>query len=176
MAYATINDVRAAGVTGDVEPDDDKITSLIALCSQFLDRATRQWFESRSVTFAVDGSDSDALHFAVPILTVTSLKLNSDPNALDTDLYEVYNGRQMPDDRKNPRIKLVGPSTHRSIYTSPMVSGRLIFRKGRRNQTIAGTFGYLEADDSTPLLIARAVTKMVVEKITHPIYFAPGCV
>lgn len=175
MAYTTIKKIRDAGVSSDVEADEGKITALIALCSQFLDRATRQWFESRSLTVVVDGTDSDTLHLPVPILTVTSLKLNSDTNALSTDLYEVYNGRQLPDDRKNPRIRVGGESGYRDIYTAPMMSGRLIFRKGYRNQTISGTFGYLEEDDTIPLLIERAVTKMVVEKITSPIYTALGC-
>jgi len=65
---------------------------------------------------------------------------------------------------------------YRDIYTAPMRGGRMLFRKGRRNQVITGTFGYLEPDNSTPLLIKRAVLKLVVEKVTQPVYVAPGCV
>jgi hypothetical protein len=42
--------------------------------------------------------------------------------------------------------------------------------KGRQNQEIKGTFGYVEEDGSTPKLIKRALTLLVIEKLTRPAY------
>ena len=57
---------------------------------------------------AVGDVAADALHFGVPIIAIDYLKLNSSPTALEKWLYKVYSSCHYPDDRSNPRIKLVG--------------------------------------------------------------------
>jgi hypothetical protein len=75
----------------------------------------------------------------------------------------------------NPRVKLIDAREGwRDIFTAPDRESRMRFRKGRRNQYIRGVFGYVEADGSTPELIKRALTKLVVEKLTNPIYIPAG--
>lgn len=173
MPYATIDDVRGAGLTDDTLFPDDAITASLLLWEQFIDRVTRQFFEPREAEVELDGTDSDTLHFSVPIISVESLYLNNSTEALDTALYKVYNGRQAPvDDRKNPRLKLSYDNSD-DIYIRPIGGGALKFRKGRKNQRLIGTFGYTMPDDSTPLLIRRALVKLVVEKLTNPIYADP---
>lgn len=174
MAYITIAEVRAAGLTDTVAYPDADITAAIALWQSAIERATRQWFESKTLTLAVDGNNSDTLYFGIPIIAIEYVKLNEDTAALDTDYYVVYNGRSYPDDRRNPRIKLKRSQGAASIYSEPVGDGKLIFRKGRQNQAIKGTFGFLEDDDSTPPLIKRALLKLVLEKLQKPPYAAPG--
>ena len=155
-------------------PDDADVQASIDLWQAFLERACRQWFESRAAVLEVDGTDSDTIHFPVPVITVTEVLLNNSADALNADYYKVYNNRtSYPDDRKNPRIKLIGPDSNRDIFNQPMTFGVLRFRKGRQNQRITGTWGYTESDGSTPLLIQRALILLVIEKIA-PIIPGPS--
>lgn len=178
--YITVQNLRDLGIPNETAtppgPTDVQLLATIKLCQALLDRACKQWFVPRTLQFKFDGTDSDAIHFGVPIIDIEWLKLNTDDNALDSSLYRVYNAVAMPDDRHNPRIKLVGPQENRDIYTAPLVTGRLRFRKGRQNQEVRGTFGYVEADGSTPLPIKEALTRLVVERVTSPAYVAPGAV
>ena len=167
--YISVADVRAAGVSTD-PPDDATIFASILLWQQVLERVTRQWFRPIAADFMVDGTDSDTLHFAVPIISVSELYINEDPTVLEPARYRVYNGRLMPDDRKNPRIKLVDTFGYeRDIYTAPDRTRRSRFHKGRQNQRIKGVFGYVEADGSTPALIKRAMLKLVISDLLRPI-------
>lgn len=169
MPYCTIADIRAAGLTDVVAYPDADITAALILWQQFLDRACRQWFESRPLTLTFDGTDSDTLHFGVPIVSIDYIRLNGDPTDLDPESYRVYAGRSYPDDRRNPRIKLRTIDEFSSIFSTPIHGTRLKFRKGRQNQEISGNFGFIEDDDSTPELIKRALCKLVIEKLVSPI-------
>lgn len=172
MAYATIADVRALGLLIADYPDAD-VQAALDLWSAVIDRVCRQWFESRTKTFEFDGTDSDAIHFGVPIISVEYLRINGSTTDLDTDYYKIYNGT-IPDDRSNPRIKLVRSSTYGQDYFMGYGNcGTYKFLKGRQNQAIKGAFGYLE-DSDTPAAIERALLKLVVEKLTNPIYNPSG--
>jgi hypothetical protein len=166
VSYVTVQQVRDAGLTVAMIPDDADVQAAIDLWQAFIERATRQWFEERPATLDVDGTDSDTIHFPVPVISVSAVYLNNSADALDTSYYRVYNNRTAyPDDRKNPRLKLIGPDSHRDIFNQPLMFGSLRFRKGRQNQRIIGTWGYTEEDGSVPLLIQRALIKLVIEKI-----------
>jgi hypothetical protein len=167
--YITIADVRAEGLDVAVA-SDAKVLSYIEIWQAFMDRACRQWFHARQLVLRLDGTDSDTIHIGVPIIQVDHLKLNDSPTTLDSSLYRVYNGRSYPDDRRNPRIKLIGVEDAH-IYTAPL-SGGLKFVKGRQNQEIKGIFGFVEDDGSTPKLIKRALLLLVIEKLTKPPYIA----
>lgn len=166
--YITAADVRATGFDNPEDVyTDQQIDDAIALWQQVLERACRQWFESRALVISCDGNDSDTLNFGVPIIDITYVKLNGATTELPTDQYEIYNSREYPDDRRNPRIKLASDGDS-DIYSGSWNDAK--FRKGRKNQEISGTFGFLEPDDSTPLLIERALTKLVIEKLSNPIW------
>lgn len=167
--YISLQDVRDAGLSIDDYPDADVIAA-IQTWQPFLDRACRQWFNPRTLTLKVDGNDSDTLHFGVPIISIDYLKINDDDAVLDLTQYRVYNGNQVTDDRGNPCIKLVRSDQNRNIFTSSDHNGRLKFRKGRQNQEVKGTFGYVEPDGTTPKMISRALLKVVIEKLTNPVY------
>lgn len=170
--YISVADVRAAGLNAN-PPDDASIFASIMLWQQVLERVTRQWFRPIACEFYLDGTDSDTLHLPVPIISVSALKINTDTVALSTNRYRVYAGRQLPDDRKNPRIKLVDTwGFERDIYTTSDRTSRSRFFKGRQNQFIKGVFGYVEQDGSTPALIKRAMLKLVIADLANPI--VPG--
>jgi len=173
--YIQVADVRAEGIT-EAMASDVKVLSYITMFQQLLERACRQWFIPKQITVMADGNDSDTLFFGVPIIQVDHLKLNGSSEVLDTAYYKVYNSRGYPDDRRNPRIKLIGPDYQQSIFTAPMTGGRLKFRRGYQNQEVKGIFGFTEADGSTPELIKRALLKMVCTKVTEKIFdpTAPG--
>jgi hypothetical protein len=174
--YITVADVRAAGLP-DTVVGDDAVTAAILLWQDVIERYCRQWFEPRDLDLRIDGTDSDTLHLGIPIIEVEELYMNDGTTPIDSTLYKVYNNRSgYPDDRKNPRIKLRSMYDYADIFTAPIMAGQLKFRKGRQNQRIVGTFGYTEADDTAPLAIKRALTKLVIRKATQPMYIAPGVV
>jgi len=169
--YISITDVRNEGLTDVVAYPDNKVLAAIETWQAFIDRACRQWFVPKALILQVDGTDSDAIHFGVPIIAIDYIKINDSDTELDPSLYKVYSAVRYPNDRQNPRIKLVS-TDEVGIYVQPLTYGDLIFRKGRKNQEIKGTFGYVEEDGSVPKLIKRAHLKLVIEKLTNPIYVA----
>jgi hypothetical protein len=171
VPYTTLEAVRLAGIT-EAMASDDAVNTAILLWSQIWERMTKQWFEPREAVLEIDGTDSDTLHFPVAIIEVTEMFINNSSDALDPSLYRVYNkrgGTEVTDDRWNPRIKLIRDEEHHDVYAAPLVNGTMKFRKGRQNQTITGTWGFVEADGSTPLGVERAVLLLVVEKLLNPI-------
>ena len=180
--YITVEQFRDRTKFTEDDAIDQDIHDALVLAQQILERATRQWFEPRGpYTFSVDGTDSDALHFAVPIISIDELKINNSETATPLESYRVYNGRGRPiDDRKNPRIKLRSPFNDPGIFEAPLIGSGHIFRKGRQNQVITGTFGYVDEDDEgklvTPPAIIRALVKLTAEKLGQPIGKKTGTV
>ncbi|RLE25631.1 MAG: hypothetical protein DRJ65_07330 [Acidobacteria bacterium] len=170
--YISVQDVRDAGLL-EADYSDAEVMAAIDMWQQFLERACRQWFNPRTLIFKTDGTDSDTLHFGVPIISVEYLKINDRTDEFDVTQYLVYSGNKYPDDRGNPRIKLVSPYVDRNIFVSAGY-GKTKFRKGRQNQEIKGTFGYVESDGSTPKMICRALLKIVIEKLTAGVYSPTG--
>lgn len=167
--YCTVADIRDAGLTDTATYPDADVLAAIELWQAFLERACRQWFNPRTIVLKFDGTDSDTLHFGVPIISIDHIKLNDNTEILDPNNYRVYAGRQYPDDRRNPRVKLRSMSDFPDIFTAPIVARSLRFRKGRQNQEVKGTFGFVEENGLTPKLIQRALCKLVIEKLTNPI-------
>jgi hypothetical protein len=169
--YISVASIRTLGIPN--PPTDFEVESSIRLWQKCVERVTRQWYFPKTLELEVDGTDSDALHFGVPIISIDQIRINRSADALAANLYKVYNKNEL-EDRLNPRIKLVdGYNEDLDIFSRPVGNGRLKFRKGRQNQYIKGTFGYVEADGSVPLMIQRAVTLLVIEKITTPPYSPP---
>jgi len=172
MAYITLAQVRSEGLKAADFPDG-KVNAAIARSCALLDRLTGQWFESRAVTATLDGNGTDTLFLPVPVISVTSLYVNGDfTNALDSESYAVYNGRQEPSDhRSNPMIKLVKSTDIFAPFEDPQTP---VFSAGRQNQRIVGAFGYLEADDTTPLPIQRAAMILTIRDLTNPLFVGEG--
>lgn len=153
MPYATVQDIRDAGVTEE-QASDVEVEALLALCSTLIDEACGQWFEPRTIDAVFDGTGSSLLQLPVPIIEITSLRINDEADELDPECYRAYTSRTLPDDRRNPRIRLLGD--------------RCFNDDGYQNQAVSGTFGFLEPDNSTPAMIVRATIKLVLERIGTP--------
>lgn len=166
MPYATVDDVRSAGLTDEVAYPDDDVLAALQLASDAIDRATKQWFEPRQLTILFDGNGSDTIHLGIPIISISALYLNDDTTPLDTKLFRVYSSRTYPDDRRNPRVKLTPASNAMSFFQAlPLTSGLARFVNGRQNQKLVGLFGFIEPDGSTPLLVKRANLKVALRKL-----------
>lgn len=164
--YVTVAEVRAEGAPSTV--DDTRLQILIDTYKQLIETATGQWFESRALTALLDGTDANILFLPVPVIALTALYVNEDfVNPVPVADYRVYNRvppTGYPDDRRNPKIGLVNVDQFRSIFTPPSIRGRgNVFAYGKQNQKLIGTFGFVEADGTTPLLIKRAQIKLVIE-------------
>lgn len=164
MGYVTVQNMRDEGLSDTVKYPDGQVQLAIDLASQYIDRTTRQWFESRSLTVLLDGQGSDRLFLPVPVITLAELYINLRFDAsevLPAADYVVYNGRSLPDDRYNPKVELV--NMRRSLFQVGSLSyGKRVFMKGKRNQKLVGAFGFTEADNSTPKMIQRACKKMAL--------------
>lgn len=160
MAYVTLAEIRAFGIAED-DLGDAEALAMAEELSRLVDMITGQWFEPRTVTFKVDGTGSDALLLNVPIIEVTSLKINGSNIAADPSRYTAYTGRNAAqDDRLSPKILLGSPG---GLRRQP--GSRNIFAPGRLNQEISGSFGWVEEDQSTPVAIKRAVLLMMRERM-----------
>lgn len=143
--YCTVEDIRAEGVTED-QASDEKLTGLITLAGNYIDRMTRQWFEPREKTVVLDGNGGVILP-----LPVFLIKL---PESLTIDCeeatgYVLYNRFPPADDRSYPKM-----------YRQSR------WAKGVQNIVIKGLWGYVDEDGSggytTPSLIRRAVMKLAL--------------
>lgn len=149
--YIDVTDLRDEGLPSTVT--DARANVLIDRAEALVETITRNYFRNVSGTFVFDGNNTYILHLPIAIITITSLTINDQTSALDTSYYQVWNGRQIPqDDRRNPKIVLKN-SNGSSIFTSGFNSD--LFLKGT-NQTVVGEFGFLEPDDSVPLPIKEA--------------------
>jgi hypothetical protein len=154
--YVTADDIKAEGAPSSAT--DARINARIVKWEAIVERLTRQVFrvvDPGELTF--DGNNSSILHFSLPLIEVTALKINGETTALDTDEYRAFIGREEPqDDRKNPKIKLT-PVTDTVWRTRPWM-----FVKGL-DQKITAKWGYVEADDdSTPPAIIEVIKELVV--------------
>lgn len=171
--YCSIQDIRDEGITVAMA-SDVKVLSTITVMQEILDRMCRQWFIPKALVLSIDGNDADTMHFGVPIISIDYVKLNRDPNELDSTLYRVYNQRVYPDDRRNPRITLIRSDEIRDIFVRPASYGPAKFRKGRQNQEVKGVFGFTEPNGAVPEAIKRALCILTIEKLQAPLFTDPA--
>jgi hypothetical protein len=161
--YATVADMRCEGVPS--RYPDDVVLDKLKQASQYINLATKQWFESRAMEIIMDGNDSRTLFLPVPIISVHHLYMNGDfRNHVPQNIYVVYNGNNATrDDRRNPMIKINGAGL--GVYDFPDFRRGSIFVQAEMNQKIVGQFGFVEPDGSTPLLIKRATMKLAIRQL-----------
>lgn len=177
MGYVTLAEARAEGITGDATTPvtDARLQAAIDEWSAFVDKACQQWFDSRSLTIYLDGTECDQLWLPVPILDLTELYINGDfDNVVSLDDYNVHNSRSIPDDRNNPRITVKRTNDSNDLFHRVIHNSSPRFLKGDRNQKLVGTFGYTEELSVspfwvTPAPIKRAVMKLI-SKSLNPLY------
>lgn len=157
--YVTVADLRAEGVP--VSYSDALLNTRITKWESIVEKITRNVFRQVDLgELTFDGNNYRMLHFNLPIITVTSLKINNSTVALDPSYYRVYNGREYPaDDRGNPKIELVSSSS--SVFTMT----RNLFARGYE-QKITATWGYVEDDGlggyQAPIVVKDCIMRLVI--------------
>lgn len=141
MPYSSVDDIRAfdSAVTVEAYPDQ-VVDDAIVLASDYIDLATRQWFEPREKTLTLAGNGIKDLTLKVPPLEITSLKVSDEE--LDSSYYQVITENRMC------------PKLRHQLGVWPQ--GAEIVVEGR--------FGFVEDDDSPPPLIQR-LCRIVTVKI-----------
>jgi len=159
-AYTSPLDIRNAGVLV-TDLSDERIIVLLPLVQQLIERACRQPFRMIRATSRFDGTHSPLLPLSIPIVGIEWVRYNDSDDDADHEFVKVYAGREFPDDRTNPRIKLVGgTSSVFPVWTRNFSETPLRFLAGKQNQRIKGVFGYLEPDGSVPALISEAAFRL----------------
>jgi len=132
-----------------------EIDAFILSAMAFIDRHTRQWFNARTFTAKFVGNNTHLWQAPVAIISVAEVRLNGETPAIPVADYIVFNGRIMPDDRRNPKIHLINrdPGVFRMTSRS--------FRDDRQTE-VDGVWGFLEDDGTTPEMIQRATLKLAV--------------
>jgi hypothetical protein len=156
MAYIDYDDV--VRVCGDNPPEKPAVDASIAWNSAFIDRTTRQWFESRSLTVYLDGSGSRTILLPVPVISLTSLSIKDESGTWEliaSTEYAIYSALGLVDERRNPRIALISRT----------------FPERNQNIKLVGTFGFVEATTpvTTPPMIQRACLKLVLRDLQNPV-------
>ena len=161
--YVLVSEVRAEGLS-DNPPTNNQIGSRIKKWEEIVERWTGNIFREISpgeLTF--DGNNSYILHFNLPIVSLTELKINGSDTALPTTDYRVFDGRQKPqDNRFNPKVVLQPISS--SIFTG----GGQLFVKGA-DQKVTASWGFLDADGNTPQSVKDCIIQLVIRD--HKGYF-----
>jgi len=154
--YVTTADLYAEGVPTTIS--STLLERRIAKWEEIVEKLTGQLF--RVVTpgeIIFDGNNTHLMHFNLPIIAVTSLKINGSTSTLLASEYRAHVGRVSPkDDRTNPKIELLGNQST-SIYT---VSGSSVFAKGA-DQAITATWGYLDENDACPAPVKDAIIELI---------------
>lgn len=142
--YVTVAEVRAEGVPATIS--DDIISLRIKKWEAIIERLTGQvYYVISPGELEFEGNNSDILHFNLPLIAVTSLRVNNDTDAMSADEYRVFNGRRPPqDDRQNPKIMLTGLRSN-SLYTKH----HGMFQQGM-SQYVTATWGYVDDDPDNP--------------------------
>lgn len=147
--YATVDDLRAEGVT-DAQAPDDRLRALIDEASQSIDTATGWFFAPRERTYRLDGRGTPTLDLPVPLIRLEQLAINDTEVAL------------------TPSTLLISGAPVQPDFDGPYVTFRYgrRFPRGHQNITITGLWGYTEHDGSllgrTPLEIHRACMMLVM--------------
>ena len=94
MSYCTIENLRNEGLTED-DYSDERLSELIKMSCDFIDRITGQFFELRELALRFDGRGGQYLVLTYPLIEVTEL-LVDDEAINDFVLYSRLEDRAYP--------------------------------------------------------------------------------
>lgn len=176
--YCTISDMRAEGVTATLA-DDLKVAQSIEIASRFIERITHRTFGPTYKTVRLNGKGGPMVLSMEVIIAIESVLIDTDPfftsipEALENDLYRVYNRHlsqnlRSPDDRNNPKLEirtyLADLTTATGMPINNINVSKLVFPKGQQNIQLKGIFGYTDYD-GTPLGRVPLEIRSVCKKI-----------
>jgi len=149
-------------------PTDALMDAALSRAVSYVHGTTGRFFLLRTGTLLVNGTGGRILDVPYPVVSVgqggtgiTSVTVEDDSTAMDTDLYSVRDGAGMGMDADDPRnypqvILKAGKG-------DPQWPGSYgVWPYGIENVTLVGDFGYLEPDGSTPPLILSALARLTI--------------
>lgn len=167
--YVTEAEVREEGGTGTTA----RINARIDKWEAIVERLTGNYFrvlEPGELIF--DGNNMDTLYFSVPLIEVTSVKINDETVALNADEFRAYTSRTPPRDaRLNPRIELTPTE-----YVSPIFrTAPDTFLKGYE-QKVTAKWGYVDDDGAGGFVAPRPIKDAIIQLVVLDLnsYFDQG--
>ena len=140
--YVSVEEAIAEGAEG----SPSRIKKAIMLAQAYIEKMTGQWFELRNKTLYFGGKNQKTLFLPIFVYSISQLLIND--SEVDADNYILYNSILLPDDRNNPKI----------VFDYNI-------SKGTRNIAITGDVGYIDDDESTPVLIKNICIKLALNHI-----------
>lgn len=153
-------------------PADAVLDQALELAVRRFEAATGRFFAKIDGSLVLHGNGEPRLPLPHPVVSsdqsgngITSITFEGDDAAQDSDLYTVNEGAcDGPDDpRLNPFVEFVPASS--TVSVSPESYGSGLFPYGVRNVTIVGSWGYLDQDGRTPILVRKAVAAMTIREL-----------
>jgi len=183
--YSLVTDARAFIGCDVKDVSDVTLKRLIMKASAYIDRVTNRYFEPRYTTQRLGGNSSRKLQLGPPIVTVSSVGIDTEPTqsgdlVVELDLLRIYNrhlsqGMIDPDDRENPMLEFVHSDDLYGIRFIPFrgISLRsLAWPIGVQNIHVRGFFGFTDPDGSpwgeTPELIQHAC-RLICAREVHKV-------
>jgi len=134
MAYVTLQEMRAEGISLEEYGNDAYIEKRIAIAQSFIENVTGRFFEPRDLTLKLSGSGISILSLPITPTSDTAItEIREDADAISTDLYTVI-VTEFPDSRYNPKIIRIGG----------------VWSKGLYNYEVDGEFGFVTSAGETP--------------------------
>jgi len=158
--YATAAEVQARGGVG----SPAEIEARLLMWEAIIDKITHNTFsvlDPGELTF--DGNNSRILHFSLPLIEVSALKINDSEDAEDAADYRAFTGIEPPqDDRGNPKIELRYTAAP-SVYNCNRFDH---FARGY-DQKVTAKWGYVDPGDTpgtyvTPTAIKECAIRLTV--------------
>jgi hypothetical protein len=154
LGYVSSKEVQDSGKFGTTTLA--VLHKLIHAKSIDIERMCRRFFEPRYLTIKLDGKDTSSLDLHEAIIAVEKVEAVSRDSAqtlhrlaYGSDVWRAYNrhldGDTSNDDRKDPRIELIGDLAYTSSEVPPATT--YTWPHGEQNVWVTGVFGYT---DPTP--------------------------
>lgn len=166
MGLVTLQQIRDEGLDVSTAPDP-RVLAAIETWSSFMEQQCRQPFSPKPRTLTLDGNNTDTMFLPWPILGLRSVYINGDfLNALAPENYRAYMGVDFPDDRKNPKLRLIANLSGGWQAAYYLGRNRMPFVRGKQNQRLVGVFGYCDPGDPIDIAGVTAASPMVVTTAT----------
>lgn len=159
MSYASLAEARAEGITTG-QASDVRLQALLDAASEFIDDRTGWWFDARAKTLRLDGTGAEHLHLPAPIVSLSSVSIDNTVLTLTADTGDVIQYGALTD----PQAERLNPKLVRRVQSGALLGARsygygdwrlpartmLPWPKGRKNITVAGSFGMTASNGTDP--------------------------